>query len=361
MQQDSDQQIFFEMGKLSKDGYFIFDLNVGSFTYLNSAFCTIFDLERAVIINDPKSLFKQFHKEDNEHLIDCYHEFLKNKKAKKYVFKLALDFQQEKYIKCSIFYLSDNGKQSVSGIVEDITVEMNNKIHIEQINGRKNVTLEVLSHDLKEPLGMIKLTASSLVSRLGKLQEEEFRTSLKFISDMCERNLKLVKSMINHEFLKSAVVAIKKERADLVWEIKDIVRFYSRSHLSEIRTFNFTYSHEKIFLMLDSMKFLQVINNLISNSIKFTSDGGVIGVHAEDRETTVVISVTDNGIGIPQEIRKNLFEHSKEVLRKGLNGEESGGLGMNIIKEIVDLHNGRIWLVSEVGVGTTFYIELPKN
>lgn len=358
---DSKTEIFCRIGTLSKDGYFIFDLSNYCFLYVNQSLIKIFELNEADFLKDPSILLSRVHPEDIAHVKSCVDEVIAERQSKKYMFRVRINEEQEKHLMCSLYILDDHNEHFVCGILEDITVAQQNKIHIEQINARKNVTLEVLFHDLKEPLGMIKLAASSLERKIEDFNEEEFRTSLQFINDMCERNLKLVRSMVNHEFLKSAVVAIKKDRADLVWELKDVVRFYSRSHLSKIRSFHFNSSKDKIYLRLDSMKFLQVINNLISNAIKFTAQDGIIKVFAEDREDTVVISVSDNGIGIPQEIRKNLFEGNDDVLRKGLNGEESGGLGMQIIKAIVDLHGGRIWVISEVGLGSTFHIELPKS
>jgi two-component system sensor histidine kinase VicK len=354
----TDKDIFRQMGAASSDGYFVFDITASSPVYFNPAFCGIFGVTAHDIKNSPDKVMGQIHREDIEHVIFCYGELLENGGAKKYVFRLALA-EGEKFLKASLTLSED--RLYIYGIIEDFTIAQQNKIHIEQINARKNVTLEVLSHDLKEPMGMIRMTASAIENNIGRMGEEELRSSLAFISEMCERNLKLVRSMVNHEFLKSSVVAIKKERADLVWELRDVVRFYNRSHLSQLRTFSFSSAQEKIFLYLDSMKFLQVINNLISNSIKFTGDGGLITVYAEERETTVMVSVSDNGIGIPADIRSGIFARSKEVLRKGLNGQESGGLGMGIIKEIVALHRGKIWLVSEEGLGTTFFIELPKT
>lgn len=353
----TNDQIFCQMGNYSPDGYFIYDVEVSSMIYINEALCTIFNLHEETLRKYPAQALDRVHAEDRDHVETCFAELLEDRTSKKYVFRLAFS-GVEKHLKAALS-LSVDGR-FIYGIIDDITVAQQNKIHTEQINARKNVTLEVLSHDLKEPLGMIRMAATSLKGKIGVMDEEELRSALGFISEMCERNLKLVRSMVNHEFLKSSVVAIKKERADLIWELKDVVRFYTRSHLSEIRNFSFSSAQEKIFLFLDSMKFLQVINNLISNSIKFTGLGGTIKVYAEDRGDQVMISVADDGIGIPQDIRNNLFQRSKEVLRKGLNGEESGGLGMGIIKDIVDLHSGKIWVVSEQGLGTTFYIELPK-
>jgi len=351
--------VFCQLGNQSKDGYFIFHVQEKNFTYINKSFADIFELQVDEILASPSLILKNLHPEDSLHAQSCYIECLDDDMEKKYELRLLMD-EREKYIRIIVSPLKISDETYLIGTVEETTVTRHNKIHIEQINARKNITLEVLAHDLKEPLGMMRLAASSLQVSLAKLGNKEMLNSLVFIKDMCERNLLLVRSMINHEFLKSARVEIEKERVDLVWELRDVIRFYRRSNLGKTKNFVFTPSADTIYLHLDSMKFMQVINNLISNSIKFTAENGTISVHAEELETSVLISVSDNGIGIPDDLQKGLFDRLPETLRPGLNGEESNGFGMGIIKSIVDLHQGKIWFESKVNVGTTFYIELPK-
>ncbi|RBQ06309.1 PAS domain-containing sensor histidine kinase [Pedobacter miscanthi] len=350
-------ELFCKLGDLSVDGYFIFEPEQQNFLYLNKSFGEIWELELDQVFANPQMIMENIHPEDLQHVKSCYEECLEDRTEKKYEFRLMFP-GREKYVRI-IIYAIEEGRLMV-GTVEDITVMRHNKIHIEQINARKNITLEVLAHDLKEPLGMMKLTASSMEDGIAQTGDVQMMNSLAFIKDMCERNLLLVRSMINREFLKSSVIEIGKERADLVWELRDVVRFYKRSKLGKTKNIKFTCSAEQIYLHLDSMKFLQVINNLISNALKFTDDYGYIGIHAEELENTVLITVTDNGIGIPDELQPGLFDHLPETLRPGLKGEESGGFGMGIIKAIVDLHQGKIWFKSKTGVGTTFFIELPK-
>ncbi|KQM72735.1 hypothetical protein ASE74_21880 [Pedobacter sp. Leaf216] len=352
-------ELFCKLGDLSVDGYFIYEHDQQKFSYLNKSLAAIWETTPDDIYTNPQVLLERIHPEDTAHVFSCYEECLENEKEKRYEFRLTFK-GREKYVRTTVFAVADAGRARMIGTVEDTTVVRHNKIHIEQINARKNITLEVLAHDLKEPLGMMKLTASSMEDSIAQMGDERMVNSLSFIKDMCERNLLLVRSMINREFLKSSVIEIGKERADLVWELRDVVRFYKRSKLGKTKNIQFTSSAEQIYLRLDSMKFLQVINNLISNSLKFTTDNGYIGLHAEELEKTVLITVTDDGIGIPDELQAGLFDHLPETLRPGLKGEESGGFGMSIIKSIVDLHQGKIWFKSKIGVGTTFYIELPK-
>lgn len=352
-------QLFCRIGEIAKDGYFIFNTEARKFIYLNKALANFCEVSVEEIFQNPSVLIQKIHAEDREHAVSCFEECITDLEQKKYEIRLMVS-GAEKYMMLSAFPISQNDGLWLCGIVEDITAAKHNKIHIEQINAHKNITLEVLSHDLKEPLGMMKLTVSSMEKALQKIGDEEIMDSLVFIREMCERNIKLVRSMINHEFLKSSVIELKKERTDIVWEIQDVVRFYRRSHLRTLKDFRFQSSDEKIYLFLDSMKFIQVINNLISNSIKFTQYQGIIEVSVQQKKHAVVVSVADNGIGIPDDLKPNLFSHRNSVMRPGLNGEESGGLGMNIIKSIVELHGGKIWFESEVGRGTTFFIELPK-
>ncbi len=354
-----DQQLFGKMGEISNDGMFIYSPSTRQFNYFNTSFLQLFNFTPNELNGDITDLVNLIHPEDTLHAIYCYEECLADQTHKKYELRFIIN-GMEKYFLFSLYPLVAEGEVLLHGIVADTTSARHNKIHIEQINAHKNIALEVLSHDLKEPLGLMRLTASAMEEEAVSLGSETLVDSVSFIKEMCERNIKLVRSIINKEFLKSAVIELKKERTDLVWEIQDVVRYYRRSHLRTIKEFRFNTAAAQIYLQLDGMKFLQVINNLISNAIKFTAIGGVIEVSIQDQPQSVMISVADNGIGIAPHLQQHLFERGKQGLKPGLSGEESGGLGMSIIKTIVELHGGILRFISQQGVGTTFYIELPK-
>ncbi|MCX2574581.1 PAS domain-containing sensor histidine kinase [Pedobacter sandarakinus] len=352
--------LFCQLGDMSVDGYFIYDLETHALVYYNAGFSNILSRDLDEFKHSPLELLDMIHPDDRDLVADCYEEILTESGSRKYEFRLLLKDEVEKYVKLSVGRVKISDKAVICGVIEDITIDKHNKIHIEQINSRKNIALEVLSHDLKEPFGMMKMAASSMATNVEQRSEAYLEEGLNFIIEMCERNLKMVRSLINREFLKSAEIEIKKERTDLIWELKDLIRFYRRSHLKEERNFYLNCKSDRIYLRLDTMKFLQVLNNLISNAIKFTREQGTITLAAEEKEQSVLISVSDDGIGIPNDLKSHLFERSAIGLRLGLRGEESHGLGMGIIKSIVDLHGGKIWFTSVINEGTTFYIELPK-
>ncbi|RYY26245.1 MAG: ATP-binding protein, partial [Chitinophagaceae bacterium] len=136
---------------------------------------------------------------------------------------------------------------------------------------------------------------------------------------------------------------------------------YQQSEVEIGKVFHFDTSGPEIFAFIDESKFFQAVNNLVSNALKFTPDGGIITLSLEEKEHTALLTVADNGIGIPMKYQANLFDKFNDARRPGLKGEPSVGLGMSIIKTIVEWHQGRIWFDSEVNKGSTFYIEIPKS
>ena len=115
-------------------------------------------------------------------------------------------------------------------------------------------------------------------------------------------------------------------------------------------------STEPIFANVDHDRILQVLSNLIGNSLKFTPNGGTIKLLARKQGTQVEVSVTDNGSGIPEEAQVKIFERFSQLT---MNDRRGLGLGLFIAKWIVEAHKGCIWVTSEVGKGSTFSFTLP--
>ena len=108
----------------------------------------------------------------------------------------------------------------------------------------------------------------------------------------------------------------------------------------------------------DELRFKQVVLNLVSNAVKFTPDGGAVDIRAERLADELVVTVTDTGVGIPPEDRERIFESFQQGGR-GVAREEGTGLGLTLSRRIVELFDGRLWLESQVGVGSTFGFSLP--
>ncbi|WP_158825976.1 PAS domain-containing sensor histidine kinase [Mucilaginibacter lacusdianchii] len=359
--QKADVDIFRQIGDQSKDVYFLFDVSQSKFVYLNSAFESIWQISQVDVLTTPVLIYNTILAEDKELVQECYEECIKEREPRKYEFRILCPDETKKYICISIYPIGNPASNIIAGIAEDITVLKRNIFYMEKINARKNSTLEILAHDLKGPLGMISLLASSIQREALADSKDGILQSVQYIQDMCNRNIALIRNLVNSEFLESTEVDLRKERTDLVWEINDVIQNYKRHEDNLAKTFILNTTTEKLYLYVDTLKFMQVVNNLISNAIKFTPDNGVIEIEIQDLKDTAVIMVRDNGIGIPEDVQPYLFDKFTRARRNGLRGEQPVGLGMSIIKTIVDLHNGKISFKSNEGEGSAFYIEIPKQ
>jgi len=119
---------------------------------------------------------------------------------------------------------------------------------------------------------------------------------------------------------------------------------------------------EEFTVFADKNALKTILRNLVSNSIKFTNPEGIIITKVKNRKDNfVIVSVSDNGVGMDEEVRKKLFSKYKTEPRWGTKGEKGVGLGLVITKEFVEKHGGEIWVESKLGEGTTFYFTLPKS
>lgn len=115
---------------------------------------------------------------------------------------------------------------------------------------------------------------------------------------------------------------------------------------------------EGVYAQINSDKFIRVIENLLSNAIKFTGVGGQVRVGLKKESQRVILQVSDTGIGIPEAMQSCVFNKFTKASRQGTQGEATTGLGLYIVKQIIDLHKGKIWLESKEKGGTSFYVEL---
>ena len=115
--------------------------------------------------------------------------------------------------------------------------------------------------------------------------------------------------------------------------------------------------HSTVYADRDMLK--TILLNLVSNAIKFTNTGGLIDISAERKDLGIIISVSDNGVGIPPENQSKLFNISEVLTTKGTANETGTGLGLLLCKEFVEKHGGKIWVESEAGKGSEFKFTLP--
>lgn len=272
-------------------------------------------------------------------------------------FKL-LTSKTERWLQVIPFLVEHNSFHIILGNVIDITDEVISNESATKYTNKKNSILHMLTHDLRGPLNMAK-------SVIGVLDREMSDTGLlkkiQYIKSILQQAIDLISNLINREFMETAEIVLVRKKVDIVQKLAEYIEECRRSADLSQRNFNLTSSAENIFIILDVAKFMMVVNNLISNSMKFTRPGGSISINVFEKETYVRFEFADDGIGIPNEHLTTIFEKFTSARRPGLGGEPTLGLGLSIVKTIIGWHSGKIWCESVEGKGTIFYIDLPKE
>lgn len=350
--------LFEALSEQSDEIYFIFDIEQNGFQFINTAFEAITHWNAKDLMNDINFAHSIVHPDDWSYVKDNLGLFLKNKTRSTFVFRILRPDGTERWLRLRIYPVV-TGREIVKlvGIAEDDTARKFSISNTQKINAWKNSTLEILSHDLRGPIGSVKMLSSAIVRKTAN--NEDVNKMASMIERISTHTINLLQSFLKKETLDTADSEINKERIDLVLVIQQVMDFYLQVQKPIGKKFSFSHSHDSVYACIDSIKFLRILTNIVSNAIKFTGKEGKIDLHVEKLDETVLIRIKDNGVGIPRKLQPMLFNKYSEACREGTSGEKSTGLGMWIIKNLVDEHNGQVWFESELNKGTTFYLELP--
>jgi two-component system sensor histidine kinase VicK len=305
----------------------------------------------------------RLHPDDQPYLANCWRRWGRGRLEEKEVeFRLMKADGSEQWLSLSPHYHQrDRESGLLGGFLTDVTDRKEYIANADKFNAKKNATLEILSHDLAGPFVMLQQMAEYVGEQIGSLQNERLNEMIRIMQTTCQQSVDLIRDFVDQEFLASANVELKLERVDIVERMQHIMESYEQSEDLVAKHFALRAAQRPIYIRLDVNKIMQVLNNLLSNAVKFTPDGGHITLSVFEQAGRVHFSVADDGIGIPEAYHDVLFERFTKARRPGLRGEKTTGLGMSIIKTVVELHRGRVWFESAEGKGSTFYVELPLN
>ncbi|UOQ65985.1 PAS domain-containing sensor histidine kinase [Hymenobacter volaticus] len=341
--------------------FFVYDLASQRVTYVNPAYERMWNGHREQVNEELPDLLARLHPDDRDYAADCFARLSQGLLRENVELRLLGPGEEVQWLCVRAYYRPDNGHDTLSGFIDDITVEKAYSQNAEKFNTKKNSTLEILSHDLAGPLRLMQSMTGQLNQQLQEHPDPHLHELLRVIMVTCGESVDMIHDFVDNEFFESSNVELKRERVNLVERVGIMVDNYQRTELTLGLTFSLEASAATIYASIDENKFMQVLNNLVGNAIKFTPAGGHIRVGLRESADHVLATVADDGIGIPTDVQGELFERFTRARRPGLRGEKSTGLGMSIVRTIVLLHEGRIWFESEEGEGTTFYIEVPKG
>jgi len=236
-------------------------------------------------------------------------------------------------------------------------------LELARLNEQKNYFLGMAAHDLRNPMGAIFNSSELIIEEdLGPINAEQ-KEMMEAIKSASEFMLNLVNDFLDIAHIESGKLTLKKQEVNILNLLGKNVQF--NKNFATKKHISLTYSYDNSLIIpdmsVDPAKLQQVMNNLISNAIKYTHSGGSVAVAVETKDDQLIISVEDNGQGIPENEVEQLFAPFQRTSVQSTAGEKSTGLGLAIAKKIVHAHEGELWVKSQVGKGSTFFISLPLS
>ncbi|WP_298223976.1 ATP-binding protein [Flavobacterium sp.] len=224
-------------------------------------------------------------------------------------------------------------------------------INLEKQNQALNEYAHMVSHDLKAPLRSIDTLINWFMEDNATMMTGENKKSMQTILSNVEKMDLLIKGILVYSSVEKQEV--EDRTIDLNILIDEVVRTI---HVPNHITLTVNNTLPKVFG--NQYRFKQLFQNLIQNAIKYNDkETGTIEIGSTETETEMQFYIKDNGIGIAEKYQSKIFD----VFSKLHNNDASSGIGLSIVKKIIDLYNGKIWLKSQENTGTTFYFTLPKN
>ncbi|WP_162238734.1 sensor histidine kinase KdpD [Pedobacter sp. Leaf194] len=340
---------FFELENIN----FSFDINTGALLHIDE---TLSHLLEETGNSDTGKLINLVHQEDVDIAKQAYARLKEGKSIGIVKFRILKNAKEEWISVIPFLYRSETDLILFASICI-ITDEVENYQTAMKFANKKNSILQMLSHDLRGPLEIAK----SMAFALGQdALEPKSLKKTKAISDILSQTIALIENLVGEEFLETVDTPLVKRRVNLVEKIAQYIEQCKQFQDLNERSFTLHVQQEEIWANIDEAKFMQIVNNLITNALKFTHANGKISIHIDETEQEIILTFNDDGIGIPEAMLPNIFDRYTVAKRPGLNGEPTTGLGLFIVREIVGWHQGTIYCESKENLGTTFTITLSK-
>ena len=303
----------------------------------------------------------------NSEYYQCISEVKKEKKTK-YLNKQKYFVNGNEVYWNVIFepILKVNGEiQEILIVIIDVTSEIKSTIDMEKTVQSQGEFLVNISHDLKTPLNVISATAQlfNLYCNSGSLDEKKnsFIKYVDSINQNCYKLSKMINNIVDLSKIEAGFFKLNVSNNNIVEVVEEIVMSVTNFTDSKGLNIIFDTDIEEKIIACDPEKVERIVLNLISNAIKFTDEGDEIFIQVKDKNEFVEISVKDNGIGIEEEHLKLIFDRFKQVDKSLSRNAEGTGIGLNLVKSIIELHDGRIYVESEFGKGSKFTVILPSK
>ncbi len=283
------------------------------------------------------------------------------------VYKVITKSEKPVWFKEIILYDEDNSENKFSSVLIDISDVKQNEIKLHEIiekkteqNKSKDKLISIISHDLRAPFTSL-LGFSEILLNEPNLPEVEKKEYLQYIYDASEVQLQMVNHLLDWTRFQTGTIKFEPRRIEIRDVVENCVSVLTgvtiRKNIEIIIE-----GGKGVFVDADEKLISQAVTNLLSNAVKFTPSGKrikvIIGQYKNDM---VEIIVKDEGVGISENNQMKLFKVENKFTQIGTAGEKGSGLGLALVKEIVEKHSGKIWFYSELNKGSEFHFTVPKS
>lgn len=342
---------------------------------LRPVFCTtsvqkITGYTQTDFLDDGKLFFKIIHPDDFQLFKPKLMNLLKSKIQNSSEFEFRIINKHGNIVwvrtKLNLVRIGAGRIQKVYGLVSDVTFRKRAEEELKKstqnlikLNETKDRFISIISHDLRTPFSSI-IGFTDLLINDKDLSEDEKKQYVRYIQESSYSMLALVNSLLDWTRLQTGRIKFEPQKIDAVQIINDAVNNLSGVSIQKgIDIINLVKEVRLVFA--DKSLIHQVFINLISNAIKFTEHGGkiFISVTSSENPRFIEFSVKDTGVGIKPDNMDKLFSIESKFTSEGTAGEKGSGLGLSLVKEIVEKHSGKIWVKSTYGKGTDFRFTLP--
>jgi signal transduction histidine kinase len=253
-------------------------------------------------------------------------------------------------------YLLKRRTNKVLQVAHDTVRDQN--IQLTDLNATKDKFFSIISHDLKGPLNSLTSFSGLLINHTDSLSKDEIKMLAKDLDKSLKNLFALLENLLEWSRSQTGNIEFKAEPFDLtalLLQNKELLSTQAQNKNISL-TFN---PHSMLSVDAHRHSVNTVVRNLISNAIKFTPQGGTITLSTEVKENLLIVSIKDTGVGMPKEVIDKLFRIDTKHTTKGTADEKGTGLGLILCKDFIEKNGGKIWVMSEVGRGSTFSFQLP--
>lgn len=353
---------FLDQAQTSPHIHFIYDLTNRHVVFINAAYGQVLQGHPAQVNEELPALLARLHPDELPTLRSLWKHWSKGALQEEIELRLVQPKQPDQWFCLTPhWHQGPDGHILLGGVLRDVSVERQHKENADKFSSKKNMVLGILTHDLAGAFALLQQLTEYVHEELGPQTKPQIAHMLELMQSTSKHSMHLIQDLVDQEFLESSTVPLKYERVDLSEKVRECVEPFRRAPGWRHKQLLLELPEEPVFAEVDITKLLQVVSNLVTNSLKFTPEGKHIVVRVVSHPNAAHIVVADEGIGIPKALHPQLFEQFTPARRRGLNGEPTTGLGLSLCKTIVELHHGTLTFSSAEGEGTTFVIELPTQ